>query len=475
MYSLNFQHILGIMATLAGITLLGIYSGKNIRSSSDFSTGSRRANAWIIAGTITGTLVGGASTIGTAQLAYLYGLSAWWFTLGAGLGCFILAFLFCEPFYKANKETIPQIIMGEYGNTAGPISSVFVSIGIFLNIVAQVLAAIALITSMFKVNTLLAAIAAVSLMAAYVIFGGVWGTGIVGVAKLLLIYISLILGGVMAYAGAGGVEGLRTSLPAFPYFSLFGRGFWIDFSAGFSLIIGVLSTQTYFQAVVSGKSLSEARKGAFLSALLIPPVGIPGILIGLYMRMKHPGLNPAAAFPQFVLSYFNPWIGEVVLATLLIAVTGTGAGLTLGISTIMAKDIYKYFFNKKAGDRTILRVTRYSIILVLAMTLIFISGNIKSLILKWSFMSMGLRGATVFAPLCAALFMPGKVNSKLAVSAMVVGPLSVFFGRFLLPESVDPLLPGIIITFVLIAIGFFAEKRSGWGDDRWKKRGLFLP
>ena len=38
-----------------------------------------------------GTLVGGASTIGTAQLAYSFGFSAWWFTLGAGLGCVMLA------------------------------------------------------------------------------------------------------------------------------------------------------------------------------------------------------------------------------------------------------------------------------------------------------------------------------------------------------------------------------------------------
>ena len=35
-----------------------------------------------------GTLVGGSSTIGTAQLAFDYGISAWWFTLGGGVGAY---------------------------------------------------------------------------------------------------------------------------------------------------------------------------------------------------------------------------------------------------------------------------------------------------------------------------------------------------------------------------------------------------
>ena len=45
----------------------------------------------VVAGLIMGTLVGGSSTVGTAQLAYNYGMSAWWFTLGGGIACLVLA------------------------------------------------------------------------------------------------------------------------------------------------------------------------------------------------------------------------------------------------------------------------------------------------------------------------------------------------------------------------------------------------
>ncbi|MCG0277796.1 MAG: sodium:solute symporter family protein [Thermanaeromonas sp.] len=453
-YDLTAWHVIAVILTLSGITLVGKYAGRNIRGSSDFLVGGRRANALIVAGTIVGTLVGGASTIGTAQMAYLYGFAAWWFTLGAGIGCLFLALFFVKPLYQGRKDTVPEILIAEFGPASGPISTLFVSLGIFLNIVAQVLSAIALLTTMFKISPLPAALLSLLLMAFYVVFGGVWGTGLVGMAKLFLIYMAMIIGGLMAWLGGGGWPGYRASFPAYPYFSLFGRGFWQDFASGLSLVIGVLCTQTYIQAVGSGKSLNHARLGALLSAILVPPIGLAGIFVGLYMKMRFPDIEPAAAFPLFILTHMNPWLGGVILATLLIAVVGTGAGLTLGISTILVKDIYQRYLNKKASDVTLLRACRFMIVIILALTLLFITGNVKSLVLKWSFMSMGLRGVTVFLPLCAALFARGKVNRTAAIVSMVVSPLSVLAGKFLLPDYLDPLFLGLLVSFIVVGYGY---------------------
>lgn len=467
MLDLTAAHIVGIFITLVGITLVGIYSGRNIKSSADFAVGGRRAGSLIVAGTIIGTLVGGASTIGTAQLAFVYGFSAWWFNLGAGIGCLILALFFAKPLYNTNKHTVPQMLVEEFGPGAGPISSLFASLGIFLSVVAQVLSAVALLTAMLNISPLTAAIVSVILMAAYVVFGGVWGTGLVGIAKLLLIYISMLVGGVIAFSGGGGLAGYKAVFPAFPYFSLFGRGFWIDFAAGFSLVIGVLSTQTYIQAVISGRSLKEAKAGALISAAVIPPIGVAGTFIGLYMRIHFPDINPALAFPYFVLKTLNPWFGGIVLAALLIATVGGGAGLALGISTIFTNDIYGRYINKEADDASKLKFTRFMIVFVLALTLVFIAGNIKSLILNWNFMSMGLRGAGIFIPLCAALFFKGRINKNFAIFSMVIGPLSMLLGKNLLPQNIDPLFLGIAMNFITVLVGFMWESIKEKVSEKW--------
>ena len=122
--------------------------------------------------------------------------------------------------------------------------------------------------------------------------------------KLILLYVSAIAGGVLVYGLANGfggvletVEHLLVNSPLGAlsgvesqqavherFTSLIARRASKDIGSGLSLVLGVLSTQTYAQAIWSGKSDRAAKKGALLSACLIPPIGIACILIGLYMR-----------------------------------------------------------------------------------------------------------------------------------------------------------------------------------------------
>ena len=142
----------GILCTLALITAVGIYAGKKVKSARDFTTGSN-LGAPMIAGSLIGTLVGGSSTIGTAQLAFDYGFSAWWFTLGGGIGLCILALVFAKPLYNSGLTTLPQILTREYGKRIATLSAVLMSVGTFMSIVSQMLSGTALITSMVEVAT----------------------------------------------------------------------------------------------------------------------------------------------------------------------------------------------------------------------------------------------------------------------------------------------------------------------------------
>ena len=92
-----------------------------------------------------------------------------------------------------------QIVSREYGPRAETWGSVLSSIGIFISVVAQILSATALLITIFPVSHLAAALISILLMAVYVMFGGVWGAGMGGVVKLILLYVSAIAGGVLVY------------------------------------------------------------------------------------------------------------------------------------------------------------------------------------------------------------------------------------------------------------------------------------
>lgn len=454
MERLSSLHIFGSIITLSLIIIIGIYTGRKVKNAKDFSSGGYNASSALVAGTIIGTLVGGSSTIGTAQLAFTNGLSAWWFTIGAGIGCFLLSKIFTVPLRKSKCDTIQQIISKEYGQEAGIITSVLSATGIMLNIVAQILAANALLSSMFGLSPEFSALITMVLMACYVIFGGVLSTGVLGIIKFILIYISVILGALLALQLAGGFNQIYNSLPKEEYFNLFSRGFGVDAGAGLSVVLGVLSTQTYVQAVLSGKSNEASKKGALLSSVVIPPIGIGAILIGLYMRINFPAIESGQAFPLFIINNMPPLIGGAILATLLIALVGTGSGMALGFGTIITKDIYKKYINKNADSKRELLVTRIVIIVSLIVSAFFTMGNLKSAVLTWGFMSMGLRAAVLLVPMITALFFKDKIKSSYAILSSILGFLSFLIFELFFDLNIDSLLIGVTVSAITAIAGY---------------------
>jgi SSS family solute:Na+ symporter len=450
---MNTEHYLGALSVLLVIAGLGLYSGMRVKSAGDFSIGGRNAGAGIVAGTIIGTFVGGSSTIGTAQLAFTYGFSAWWFTLGGGLACLALGLVYARRLYDSGLSTIPQILSREYGQKTATIAAVLNSLGTFLSIVAQVLSSIALIASMSSMPSFMAAGIAVALTLIYVIFGGLWSTGLVGVAKAALLLAGVGLCGGVALHQGGGWTAFAAALPSERYFSLVARGPAVDFGACLSLIVGVLTTQTYIQALVSGKTFSRARAGVLVSAFLTPLIGLAGVAVGLYMRIHMPHINPSTALPVFIIEMLPPFLAGATLGTLLVTVVGTAAGLALGLSSMLCSDICRFYSQKNLSDKSMLRLTRLTLAGILLAAALITTGNAGSLILSWSFLSMGLRGAVTFGILTAALFLPGRVPPAFAMWAMGTGLACVVLGKPLIGDVVDPLFIGIAASLLVLLAG----------------------
>lgn len=457
---MNIWMIGGLILTVAMILGLSIYSGTK------FKAGGSKNGSAITAGIIMGTLVGGSSTVGTAQLAYNYGMSAWWFTLGGGIACLVLALVYVKPFRNSRCATLVQMIGHEYGPAAGLSASILNSVGTFINIISQLISATAVITVLFpNLSMVVELLIAAAFMVLYVVFGGAKGAGMVGVLKLTLLYIAMIGCGAIVLSLTGGVGGFVDMVKDIDnpegvhFFSLVARGAGKDIGACLSLIFGVLTTQTYAQAVISCKSDACARKGAVMSAFLIPPIGIGGILVGLYMRATHPGIVAKTALTSFVMEHMPPVLAGIVMGTLFVAVVGTGAGLALGISFIVNKDIVKKFTHKLDNNpRLEAIVGKIVTAAVLLLGCCLSTGSLGDTILQFAFMSMGLRGAVVLVPMCCALWLPGKIPHKFAMCSIIVSPLLVLIFGVLNVLPFDALFIGIAASVVIMAAGYLAGR-----------------
>ena len=115
---LTIEHIIIMLLTVALVIGGGIYSARSVKSAEGYSLGGRSAGVPLVAGSIAGTVVGGGATVGTAQLAYSMGLSAWWFTLGSGIAFILMGLFYAGKLRTTGLETIPQYLKRNYGNKA---------------------------------------------------------------------------------------------------------------------------------------------------------------------------------------------------------------------------------------------------------------------------------------------------------------------------------------------------------------------
>ena len=455
---------IGLAVTLVAIVALSVWSGTKVKS------GQQQNSLPVVAGVIMGTLVGGSSSIGTAQLAYTYGMSAWWFTLGAGIACLILALVYAKPLRRTGCATLVGIIRREYGDATGMTVSVLSATGTFINIISQLISATAVIAVVIPTMGINAAVAiAVVFMILYVIFGGTKGTGMVGIVKMVLLYVTMIACGALVLYLVGGAGPFVDMVKAIDnpegvrFFSLFARGVSTDGGACLSLILGVLTTQTYAQGVLSGRTDRDGVGGALASAFLIPPIGVGGILVGLYMRANaalYPGMVAKTALTTFVTAHMPPLLAGVILGALFVAVVGTGAGLALGISTIINNDIVKRLTRRFDDEKKASALSKVWIVAVLAAAGLLSCGALGDTILQFAFMSMGLRGAVVFTPLLCALWLPGKVHRRYAIASAIVGPVMVLIFGLWKVFPVDSLFIGIAASMVIMGTGLALGRKQ---------------
>lgn len=453
---------IGLGLTLAVIVGLAIWTGAHA------ARGRRTLSTPLVAGAIMGTLVGGSSTVGTAQLAFQFGFSAWWFTLGSGIACLILALTLVVPLRRTGCATLVWILRKEYGEATGMVVSVLSAAGIFINIISQMISATAVLAVIWPVlGTEAAVVITVIFMVLYVIFGGTKGTGVVGIMKMSLLYLSMILCGIMILHLTGGISGWVDAVNSIPdqtrFFSLFARGFGVDSGACLSLILGVLTTQTYAQAVLWGKSDKASVTGAVASAFLVPPIGVGGILVGLYMRANqalYPGLTAKTALTTFVTAHMPPLVAGVILGALFVTVVGGGSGLALGIATIVQNDIVPRLYPGSLTSAGKDRLTKLWIALVLVAAGCLSCGALGDTILQFAFMSMGLRGAVVFAPLLFAMCFPGRVRSAYPIAAAITGSLLVFVFGIWKVLPIDSLFLGTGAALLIMLLGLLHKKSA---------------
>ncbi|AOT70831.1 sodium:solute symporter family protein [Geosporobacter ferrireducens] len=422
------------------------------KGSEDFILAGRKLTTPLVAVTITGLAIGGASTIGVSEQAYNVGLAAGWYNVAWAAGAIVMGLVAAARYRSLNISTVPELFEKFY-DTKGRVICVIGQIIIQLVITSlQYVAGGAILAALlpeiftFKSGMLVSAIVFISIT----FIGGMWSAGLSNLLNVALIYLGTTIAAIMSIVGQGGLNTIRLELPAeVPYLHPINGLGWIVIAGWFAVMITqVLSLQGTVQISCGAKDEKSARRGFIIGGMLMIPIGFLSALMGIAAKVAFPDISATLALPKIIMS-LNPVIAGLTLAALWAADVSTACNLLLGSATLFSQDIYKRFIRPDSTEKHFMLITKASICVLGLLTLFMaftVVGILKTLLI-------GLSLTTAFTVVFLfTIFTPGLCRKNSAFYTTLAGMLVLILWQFV---PAIRILPHVIYLEWLVCVSVF--------------------
>ena len=444
-----------IIVVLYVILLFGIsfyVSNKQKKDGDSFLLYKGKNGIFVVASSIAGLAIGGASTIGIAENAFTVGLSAGWYDTAWAIGAVITAFLAVKYLRKSGYSTISALVNEMYGKKTS-----------FIMVISMCIIQSGIIALQYKAGgSILAALlpeiftTESGTFFSFIIFmlvamiGGMGSVSLTNVLNLILIYVGVIVATIIVLSGHGGWGAIQTLVaaePEVPYMSLTEGMGWIGIISWIIVMIGnTNSVQGVVQIGRTGKDDRSAKWGYIRGAVLMVPVGFICALLGVASKALLPEAAAAEALPKILMS-IPPVLGGITLSGLWAADMGTGCSMIVGLSTTVSSDIvYRLPVGQKLQNR---KAVVNKIIVVLSSIVTYLIATQMGAILGAMQKALSLAIGTSFIVI-GALLAPKFSSRKAGFWTILASIIAIILWNFV------PSLTGIFKSvgiFMVIVCG----------------------
>ncbi len=420
---------------------------------------------FVVASSIAGLAIGGASTIGIAENAFSVGLSAGWYDTAWAIGAVITAFLAVRYLRHSGYSTISALVNEMYGKKTS-----------FIMVISMCIIQSGIIALQYKAGgSILAALlpeiftTESGTFFSFIIFmlvamiGGMGSVSLTNVLNLILIYVGVIVATIIVLSGHGGWDAIQTLVaaePDVPYLSITEGMGWIGIISWIIVMIGnTNSVQGVVQIGLTGKDDRSAKWGYIIGAIFMIPVGFICALLGVASKALLPDAVAAEALPKILMS-IPPVLGGITLSGLWAADMGTGCSMIVGLATTVSSDIvYRLPAGKKIENKKSL-VNK--IIVVLSSIVTYLIATQMGAILNAMQQALSLAIGTSFIVI-GALLVPKFTSKKAGFATILASIIAIILWNFV------PSLTGvfksvgifmvIVCGVVFIAISLFDKEK----------------
>ena len=462
-----------LLLVYAGVLVAaGTWVSRRVTSSSQFFVAGRSLSGGMVFATLLAANIGAGSTVGATGLAYRHGLSAWWWSGSAAIGCLVLGLVVAPRLHRLASEhgflTVGDFLEWRFDRSVRVLIAVVMWVGTLALLAGQLLAMAWAFEVIAGTPRVVGALVSAAVLVAYFSGGGMQAAAVVNLLQLVTLLVGFALALPYALSAGGGLEGLRVAAGADA------AGSFASFSGmGLSGILGlvVVFVPSFIvspglnQKCFSARSPNAARYAALGNAVALALFAFVPVVFGMAMRAVEPGLaNPELALPRLTTDLLPPWLGGLALAALFAAEISTADAVLFMLSTSLSRDLFQALLRPQATDAELLRVGRLAAVVggALSVGLALLLPSVATALKIF----YGVMTAALFVPLVVGLLSrrPGARHARVAIALSIlstVGLLRALSGRpsaEWLPSLVGILLAGLV--FGAAWLGPRAERRS---------------
>jgi len=393
MLGLSVIDILVLLVYLLGVTLLGIYSVRKVKKSSDFIM-PRRFGKWMLTMHAFGSGTHSDQAVGVASKTYTSGLSGIWYQW---------LYLFGTPFYwlfapimrRFRALTTADIFELRYNRSVAMLYSI-ISIAMMITTIGLMLKGSGAVIAGASDGAISSNTAIILMTVLFVAYGTAGGLG----AAILTDFVQGILTIVFSFLllpsvlnAVGGLEGMRATISDPQMFSLAApAGIGVFYIAVISInaLVGIVTQPHILANCAAGKTEKEGQFGFMVGSLTKRFCTVAWCLTGLAGVAYYAGreIEPDHLYGMLASEFLPnllPGALGLFIATLLASVMSSCDSFMIAGSALFTRNVYKLGVPHQS-DRHYLNVARIASVGVVILGVLYaywLSGVIQGLEILW--------------------------------------------------------------------------------------------
>ena len=475
--------IIAFVLYLGFMVYIGLRSAKKNNSSMDFFLGGRKVGPWITALSAEASDSSAWLLMGLPGLCYLGGVKeTFWTAVGLIVGTYLNWLFVAKPLRKCtisfgDSITIPEFFTNRFKDKTHllTIISVFFIVLFFTIYTASGFVACAkLFNSVFGLKYHIGLVIGLVVILSYTILGGYLAVCTTDFIQGALIFVAFVFSAVIAVVSLGGPAEAMAKVSDFSVRAVngqFGAEMAEKFIANKSFsAMSVISALAWglgyfgmphiiirFMGIRSNAEIKTARRVgtvwmviAYIGTFIIGSLGTVylagGDLANPLMILS--GGAEETVFSATMQQMYPAFIAGLFLCAILAASMSTADSQLLSASSAVSLDIYKGLINKDADEKTVMNVSRITVLVIAVIAFVLSLNPASSIFGLVSYAWAGF-GST-FGPLVIlALFWRGMTN-KGAIAGLIAGGVTVVLWHNLKGGifNVYEILPGFIACLV---------------------------